>query len=91
MGDLGSELALGLASDTLWTALRVGAPVLGLSMLVGLLVSVLQVVTQIQEASLSFVPKLVAALVSLVVFGPWMMNVVVQFATRLIGNIPMYF
>jgi len=77
MGDLGRELALALASDTLWTALLVGAPVLVLSMLVGLLISIFQVVTQIQEASLSFVP--------------WMLNMVVQFATRLIGNIPMYF
>ena len=50
MGDLSRELALALASDTLWTALVVGAPVLVLSMLVGLLVSVLQVVTQIQES-----------------------------------------
>jgi flagellar biosynthetic protein FliQ len=60
-------------------------------MLVGLLISIFQVVTQIQEASLSFVPKIAAALLSLVVFGPWMLNMVVQFATRLIGNIPMYF
>ncbi len=80
-----------MASDTLWTALLVGAPVLVLSMFVGLLISIFQVVTQIQEASLSFVPKIAAALLSLVVFGPWMLNMVVQFATRLIGNIPMYF
>ena len=91
MGDLGRELALALASDTLWTALLVGAPVLILSMLVGLLISVLQVVTQIQESSLSFVPKIATALVALVAFGPWMMSIVVQFATRLIGNIPLYF
>jgi flagellar biosynthetic protein FliQ len=91
MGDLRGELALALASDTLWTALLVGAPVLLLSMLVGLLISIFQVVTQIQEASLSFVPKIATALIALVVFGPWMLNVIVQFATRLIGNIPMYF
>jgi len=91
MGDLGRELALALASDTVWTALLVGAPVLVLSMLVGLFISIFQVVTQIQEASLSFVPKIAAALLALVVFGPWMLNMVVQFATRIIGNIPMYF
>src|SRR6266480_1153977 len=91
MGDLGRELALALASDTVWTALLVGAPVLVLSMLVGLFISIFQVVTQIQEASLSFVPKIAAALLALVLFGPWMLNMVVQFATRTIGNIPMYF
>src|ERR1051325_6219655 len=89
--DVGRELALPLASDTLWTALLVGASVLILSMLVGLAISVLQVVTQIQESSLSFVPKIAAALLALVASGPWMLSVVVQFAARLIGNIPLYF
>src|ERR1044071_8323312 len=70
MGDLGRELALALASDTLWPALQVGSPVLILSMLVGSAISVLQVVTQIQESSLSFVPKIAAALLALVAFGP---------------------
>ena len=64
MGDLGRELALALASDTLWTALLVGAPVLVLSMFVGLLISIFQVVTQIQEASLSFVPKIAKSFVA---------------------------
>jgi flagellar biosynthetic protein FliQ len=91
MGDLGRELALALASDTLWTALLVGAPVLLLSMVVGLVISIFQVVTQIQEASLSFVPKIAAVLLALVAFGPWMLSIIVQFATRLIGNIPTYF
>ncbi len=59
--------------------------------LAGLLVSVLQVVTQIQETSLSFVPKLIAAMVVLLTLGGWMMSTLVQFATRTIGNIPGYF
>ena len=91
MGSLGSELALTLTSDTLWTAILLAAPVIGLTTLVGLIVSILQVVTQIQESSLSFVPKLVAAAAVLLVLGGWMLTILTQFATRLIANIPNYF
>jgi flagellar biosynthetic protein FliQ len=91
MGELGRDLALALSSDTLWTALLVAAPILIVAMVVGLLVSIFQVVTQIQEATLSFIPKIVAVVFTLVLLGPWMMNQVVQFATRLISNIPAYF
>ena len=91
MGDLGSELALALASETLWTAILLAAPLIGITTLVGLGVSILQVVTQIQESSLSFVPKLIAAALVLLVLGGWMLSVLAQFATRLIGNIPNYF
>ena len=61
MGDLSGDLALTLTSEMLWTAVLLCAPIIGISMLVGLAVSILQVVTQIQESSLSFVPKLIAA------------------------------
>ncbi len=91
MGDLGTESALALTSDTLWTALVLAAPVIGITTLVGLLVSILQVVTQIQESSLTFVPKLIAAAAVLLLLGGWMMSTLAQFATRLISNIPSYF
>src|SRR5262245_33000316 len=84
MGDLGSELALALASDMLWTAMLLGAPLIAITTLVGLGVSILQVVTQIQESSLTFVPKLIAAALVLLVLGGWMMTTLAQFATRLI-------
>ena len=91
MGDLGSEFALALTSETLWTAILLCAPLIGFVTLVGLLVSVLQVVTQIQESSLTFVPKLIAAAGVLFVLGGWMLTTLTQFAERLIGNIPSYF
>lgn len=91
MGELTSDFALALGADTMWTALLVSLPVLGLSMLVGLLVSILQVVTQIQEVSLTFIPKLLTVMATLLLFGSWMLSTVVQFATTLIGNIPGYF
>jgi flagellar biosynthetic protein FliQ len=91
MGDLGGDLALSLTSDMLWTAIKIAAPLIGLSMLVGLLVSILQVVTQIQESTLAFVPKLITAVAVLLVLGGWMLATLAQYATDLISNIPNYF
>jgi flagellar biosynthesis protein FliQ len=91
VGDLGSDLALALSAEMLWTALYVSAPVLGFSMLVGVLISMLQVVTQIQETTLTFVPKILTVGLTLLLFGGWMLGTVVQFASTVIGNIPAYF
>ncbi len=82
---------LQLASQLLWNTLLISAPVLGLTLLVGLIVSVLQVVTQVQDMSLSFVPKIVSAIIALTVFGPWMLRTLLSYATNLIANIPNYF
>lgn len=83
-----SDLAMKLTSDLFWTGLLVCLPVLGLTMLVGLVVSVLQVVTQIQEMSLSFLPKLLAAGVAIIAFGPWMLRTLCRFAVNLWTQIP---
>ena len=83
-----ADMALQMLGDLFWTGLLVCAPVLGLTMLVGLLISVLQVVTQVQEMSLTFVPKLVVAAVTLVVFGPWMLRTLSAFSVRLWTGIP---
>jgi flagellar biosynthetic protein FliQ len=88
---MGSDLALQMLADVLWNALLIAAPLLAVTLIVGLLISVLQVVTQVQEASLSFVPKIVAAVVVLVVCGPWMLKRLVAFSSGLIANIPNYF
>ena len=90
MGDLGGDVALSMTSDMLWTAIKLAAPLIGVTTLVGLLVSILQTVTQIQESSLTFVPKLIAAAMVLLVMGGWMMSVLGEYAVRLIGNIPNY-
>jgi flagellar biosynthesis protein FliQ len=85
------EFAIELSNELLWTAIILAAPVLGLSMLVGLMVSMLQVVTQIQEMSLTFIPKMFAAAMALIAFGPWMLGLLIEFARGLITNIPLYF
>lgn len=87
---MSSDFALALSNEMLWTALLISAPVLGLSMLVGLLISLFQVVTQIQEMSLTFIPKIVVVGITLAVLGPWMLNVLLTFSKSLIANIPQY-
>ena len=88
---MGSDLALQLISDMLWTCVLVSAPLLGVILIVGVLISIIQVVTQIQEMSLAFVPKLIAAVATLVIFGPWMLTKVSQYSTSVISNIPNLF
>jgi flagellar biosynthetic protein FliQ len=85
------ELAITLNNEMLWTAILLALPVLGLSTLVGLLISIMQVVTQVQDISLTFVPKMLTVALTMVAFGPWMIGVLVEFARTLIGNIPAYF
>lgn len=90
VGELGPDLTLALTSETLWTAARLVAPLIGATSVVGLVISILQGVTQIQESSLTFVPKLIAAGAILLALGGWMMRVLTDFATMMIANIPNY-
>jgi len=80
-----------MMADVFWTGLLICVPLLGLTMLVGIIVSVLQVVTQIQEMSLTFVPKLFTAGVVMIVAGPWMLRKLTQFTAQLWGGIPSMF
>jgi flagellar biosynthetic protein FliQ len=82
------EFAMTLAQEALKTALLVGAPVLGLGLVAGLLVSLFQATTQINEASLQFLPKVLAALVGMVIFGPWMLTTLTDFARYAITLLP---
>jgi flagellar biosynthetic protein FliQ len=82
------EFAMTLAQEALKTALLVGAPVLGLGLVAGLLVSLFQATTQINEASLQFLPKVLAALVGMAIFGPWMLTTLTDFAHYTITLLP---
>lgn len=85
---MGADSALELMNRLLWTSFTVAAPVLFVALAVGLLVSILQVATQLQEATLSYVPKLMAAAFVLIALGPWMLHQVTQFAVSAIKMIP---
>lgn len=91
VSELTPDLTLALTSKTFWTAALLVGPLIGATTVVGLIISVLQGVTQIQEASLTFVPKLITAGAVLIALGSWMLRVLSDFATSVIGNIPNYF
>lgn len=80
---MSETLFLELVQKTLLVTLELSMPVLLVSLVVGLIISLFQAVTQIQEATLTFVPKIVICLVSLVVLGPWMLNVFMTFVTNI--------
>lgn len=80
------ETVLTIGRTAIWTALTVAAPVLGLTLAMGLAVSIFQATTQIHEQTLTFAPKIVAALLSLLVFGGWMLTKLMDLARYLMGN-----
>ncbi|WP_188454376.1 flagellar biosynthesis protein FliQ [Virgibacillus oceani] len=84
---MNSEFVLTLAEKGIYTILLVTGPLLILALAVGLLVSIFQATTQIQEQTLAFIPKIVAVLVGLVFFGPWMLTKMVEFTVDLYQNL----
>lgn len=86
MNDIGTVLMI--AQGALLTALKVSMPVLGFGMAAGFLIGIFQTVTQLQDSTLAFVPKLLATLVSLAIFGPWMLHTLVSYSANLISTIP---
>jgi flagellar biosynthetic protein FliQ len=81
---------MGIAAETVKVTLLISAPLLIIGMVVGLVVSIFQAVTQIQEVTLVFVPKILAVLLAMILVLPWMMNVMVAYTQNLFNNIPMY-
>jgi flagellar biosynthetic protein FliQ len=79
-----TDLALQLMGEMLLAALLITAPILLPVMISGLAISILQVVTQVQEISLTFVPKIVTVFIAVVVFGPWMLRKLLAFAAAAI-------
>jgi flagellar biosynthetic protein FliQ len=77
-----------LGKEAVYTILLLSVPLLGTSLLVGLLISIFQATTQIQEQTLTFVPKIVVIFICLIIFGPWMLNLLVAFTTNVISVIP---
>ncbi|QHE88108.1 flagellar biosynthesis protein FliQ [Hydrogenophaga sp. BPS33] len=84
------QAALTMAQNALFMLLMVAAPVLATVLAVGLLVSLFQAITQINEATLAFVPKLIAAIAVFAIAGPWMMTTMVEFIRSTILSIPNY-
>jgi len=84
---MSSEFVITMAERSVYVVLLVSGPLLALALIVGLIVSVFQATTQIQEQTLAFIPKIVAVLIGRVVFGPWMLSTIVSFTTELFSNL----
>lgn len=82
------QLVLTIGREALTLLLMISMPVLGAVLAVGLMVSIFQAITQIHEATLAFVPKLVAAMIVLSIGGPWMLSTLVDYIRRTIESIP---
>lgn len=81
---------LDIAKDAIYTIIIVAAPLLLVSLLVGLIISIFQTVTSIQEQTLTFVPKIIAVFVAMMIFGPWMLNKLSELIERLWSNFSIY-
>lgn len=87
---MSSEFVIGLAGQAVYTVLKVSAPMLLIALIVGLTVSIFQATTQIQEQTLAFVPKIIAVLLALLAFGPWILQTLVDFTYGILNNLASY-
>jgi flagellar biosynthetic protein FliQ len=84
-----TQFVLGLGRDAVLLTLLVAAPMLGFALVVGLVISVFQAATQIQEMTLTFIPKIVAVALALLLFLPWILAKLVGYTTALFNSIPL--
>jgi flagellar biosynthesis protein FliQ len=85
---VGSQTVLTLVQQALFVTVLISAPLLLTALVVGLVVSIFQAATQINEMTLSFIPKLLAMFAVLVLVGPWILTTLVDYVQRLFGSIP---
>ena len=87
---MSGDLVIQMAQEALRMVLIISAPMLGLGLLVGLAVSIFQATTSIQEQTLAFIPEIVAVFVAILIFGPWMLRLMVEYVTNVLVNLPYY-
>ncbi len=83
---MSENYVIDLFQQSIFTILLVSGPMLGLALLVGLLVSIFQATTQIQEQTLAFVPKIIAVLLALIIFGPWILSHMIDFTLNIFNQ-----
>jgi len=82
------DFVVGFAKDAIELTLLLSMPMLGIGLIVGVIISIIQAATQIQEMTLSFIPKILAIFLALLVSFPWLMDKMITFTRQLIENIP---
>jgi len=87
---MNEAVVIGLMREALTVAVLVGAPILATTLVIGVVVSLIQAVTQVNEPTLTFVPKLVGVFAAMLIFGPWMMETMLDFSAGLFANAASY-
>jgi flagellar biosynthetic protein FliQ len=82
------EYVVSMASEAIKLTLLLSAPLLGVGLVVGVVIAILQATTQVQEMTLTFVPKIVCVLLALLAAAPWMLDEMMAYTSRIIGTIP---
>lgn len=85
---MSGDMAIQVGRDALTMVMMVSAPMLILGLIVGVAVSIFQATTQIQEQSLAFIPKIIAVFVAVLVFGPWMLSILVGYTREIFMSLP---
>ncbi len=88
---LDTALVIDLGREALWVAVLIAGPLLGIALIVGLVIGIIQAATSINEMTLSFIPKIAALVAVLVLFGSWQVSVIVDFTRKLYERIPTLF
>lgn len=83
-----ADIVMDISREVVWTVVKVSAPLLIVSLIIGLIISIFQTITSIQEQTLTFVPKFIAIMLVLIVAGGWMINSLVELFTHIMIQIP---
>lgn len=86
-----TAMVVDLGREALWVAVLIASPLLGIALIVGLVVGIIQAATSINEMTLSFIPKIAALVVVLIILGSWQISVIVDFTRRIFERIPTMF
>ena len=84
------DIVLSIGRDAIWTTVLISAPLLLSALVVGLVVSIIQAVTQINEATLTFIPKMLTIVIMMVILAPWMTQIMTSYTTELFTSLPNY-
>ncbi|TDL35031.1 flagellar biosynthesis protein FliQ [Jeotgalibacillus sp. S-D1] len=87
---MNGEMVISIAERGVYMTLMISLPLMLVALLVGLLVSIFQATTQIQEQTLAFIPKVIAVMIALIFFGPWMLTQIVTYAFDIFSNLTRY-
>lgn len=87
---MSTDIVIDIAREALWLIIKCSAPMLLISLIVGLIISIFQTVTSIQEQTLTFVPKVISIFITIIICGGWIMDNIVNFMTRLFEDFSTY-